>query len=70
METKKISVDTFPIRLGQFLKFSNVVQDGLEAKLLIINGEIKVNGRVEVQRGKKLVSGDEVQINDVLLTLA
>lgn len=55
-----ITVTNVPIRLGQFLKLANVVQDGLEAKLLIQQGEVKVNGVFEIRRGRKLTHGDEV----------
>ncbi len=56
-----------PIGLGQFLKLANVVQDGVEAKIRIANSEILVNGTPETQRGKKLVHGDVVKIDDLSL---
>lgn len=48
------------IKLDQFLKLQGVVQTGGQAKLLIQAGEVKVNGTVEVRRGRKLVPGDRV----------
>jgi ribosome-associated protein len=48
------------IRLGQALKKSGVVGSGVEAKMLIQNGLVKVNGIEEYQRGKKLRDGDIV----------
>lgn len=48
------------IKLDQFLKLVGVVQSGGEAKLLIQAGEVRVNGKVEVRRGRKLVTGDRV----------
>jgi len=57
-----ITVTKVPIRLGQFLKLANVVQDGLEAKLLIQQGEVRVNGVLEIRRGRKLTHGDEVSM--------
>lgn len=48
------------IKLGQALKAAGLVDSGVEAKIVIINGEVKVNGQVEVQRGKKLRVGDTV----------
>ncbi len=57
-DQKSIQVDELPIRLGQFLKFANLVQDGFEAKIRIQHGEILVNGITETQRGKKIVAGD------------
>ncbi len=49
------------IKLGQALKAANMVENGGFAKEVIINGEVKVNGHVEYQRGKKLVDGDIVE---------
>lgn len=51
-------VSELPIRLGQFLKLANLVQDGFEAKIRIQYGEVLVNGEVETQRGKQLKAGD------------
>ena len=51
------------IKLGQALKAAGLVESGVEAKLLIQDGQVKVNGQVEVQRGKKLVAGDIVEFD-------
>lgn len=51
------------IKLGQSLKAAGLVGSGVDAKLVIINGEVKVNGKVELQRGKKLKAGDIVSYN-------
>ena len=48
------------IRLGQALKAAGFVESGADAKDVIVQGMVKVNGEVEVQRGKKLYAGDEV----------
>lgn len=48
------------IKLGQALKAAGLVESGVEAKFAIQDGKVKVNGQVEVQRGKKLVAGDTV----------
>lgn len=50
METIKIR-DEF-IKLGQALKAAGLVESGVEAKIVIQNGEVLVNGRSELQRGK------------------
>lgn len=57
-----IVVDSLPIRLGQFLKFADMVQDGIEAKIRIQEGEVRVNGEVETRRGKQLQHGDIVSL--------
>ena len=48
------------IKLGQALKAAGLVESGVEAKIVIQNGEVKVNNVVETQRGKKLYDGDLV----------
>lgn len=55
-------VRELPIRLGQFLKLANLVQDGFEARIRVQEGEVLVNGIVEKRRGRKLFSGDSVTI--------
>lgn len=60
----EISVSRYPIKLGQFLKLANIVQDGLEAKAFILNGEITVNGDPEIRRGRQLYRGDKVVCAD------
>jgi len=52
------------IKLGQALKAVGLVESGVEAKYAIQDGLVKVNGQVETQRGKKLVSGDIVEFNN------
>lgn len=61
METIKIR-DEF-IKLGQALKASGLVESGVEAKIVIQNGEVLVNGRPELQRGKKLTGGEVISYN-------
>ena len=48
------------IKLGQLLKATGMVESGVEAKIVIQDGEVKLNGAVETQRGKKVVAGDVV----------
>ena len=48
------------IKLGQALKAAGLVESGVEAKIVIQNGEVKVNNVIETQRGKKLYDGDIV----------
>ena len=49
------------IKLDQFLKLRNIVGSGGQAKVLIQSGEVKVNGEVEVRRGRRLNIGDVVE---------
>lgn len=50
------------IRLGQFLKLANLVESGAEAKPVIQDGHVRVNGEVETRRGRQLVRGDVVSL--------
>lgn len=52
------------IKLGQALKAANLVSSGVEAKFVIQDGLVKVNGQTELQRGKKLYDGDIVEFNN------
>ena len=61
METIKIR-DEF-IKLGQALKAAGLVESGVEAKIVIQNGAVLVNGRPELQRGKKLTGGEVISYN-------
>ncbi len=51
------------IKLGQAIKAAGLVESGVEAKIVIQDGEVKVNGAVETQRGKKLFGGEVVEYN-------
>ena len=51
------------IKLGQAIKAAGLVESGVEAKIVIQDGEVKVNGVVETQRGKKLFGGEVVEDN-------
>ena len=53
------------IRLGQFLKLANLVDSGSDAKPLLMNGAVLVNGEVETRRGRQLVVGDVVVVGGV-----
>lgn len=46
------------IKLGQAMKLAGLVGSGIDAKMVIQNGEVKVNGEVDERRGRKLYPGD------------
>jgi len=50
------------IKLDSFLKGANAVGSGGEAKLIIADGQVTVNGEVELRRGRKLYPGDKVRL--------
>lgn len=50
------------IKLDQFLKLMGVAPTGGQAKIMIQDGDVLVNGKIETRRGRKLVSGDQVVV--------
>lgn len=60
MDTIKIQINGAFIRLDALLKLSGVAATGGQAKVMIQNGEVLVNGSTCVQRGKKIIAGDKV----------
>jgi ribosome-associated protein len=57
-----VKIDTPFIKLDSFLKAVNAVSSGGEAKLLINDGQVRVNGEIELRRGRKLYPGDRVEV--------
>lgn len=69
MKKHEIEITTEYIKLQDLLKFSTLTSTGGEAKILVQDGAVSVNGEVCTQRGKKIRPGDQVQIADILLTV-
>ncbi len=59
----KIKLREDHIKLGQALKAAGLVESGVDAKFVIQDGLVKVNGSIETQRGKKLIAGDRVEFD-------
>ena len=57
------------IKLGQALKLAGLVSSGVDAKFVIQDGQVKVNGEVDTRRGKKLYSGDNFEFNGQVVTV-
>lgn len=68
MKTIKIRDDY--IKLGQAMKLAGLVGSGVEAKIVIQDGKVKVNGSTEFQRGKKLRNGDIVSYQGETIQIA
>lgn len=66
---KKITITTEYIKLQDLLKFASMVSTGGEAKTVVNDGEVKVNGEICTQRGKKLRQGDVVSYKDKEVTV-
>ena len=60
-EIEEVMINTEFIKLDQLLKWANFTGSGVEAKIFIQNGEVKVNDTVETRRGKKIYDGDIVE---------
>ena len=63
MKTDRIKIDSEYIKLQDLMKFCGLVGTGGEAKIVIQNGEVKVNGEVCTMRGKELRAGDKVEFD-------
>lgn len=58
----EIKINSEFITLGQFLKFANVISTGGEAKIFLSQNDVFINDELDVRRGRKLRSGDKVEI--------
>ena len=70
MDKTEINITTEFIKLDALLKFAGLADTGGEAKLLIQNGEVSVNGEVCTMRGKKIRSGDTVSVHGNEVTVS
>ena len=64
MKIFSVKIDTEFIKLDQFLKWVGLVLNGADAKSIISKGLIRVNGEVEIRRGRKLRLGDIVELDN------
>jgi ribosome-associated protein len=62
-----IAISTETIRLGQLLKLANVIDSGSDAKMLLAEGGVSVNGETEIRRGRQLRVGDMMQLDDIVI---
>ena len=63
MREERVKIETEFIKLQDLLKFAGAVETGGEAKLLIQEGQVSVNGEVCTMRGKKLYPGDRAELD-------
>lgn len=63
-EPREVEIREKSIRLGQFLKLADLVDNGGDAKPLLLQGMVSVNGETEIRRGRQLVRGDVVSLGD------
>lgn len=70
MAQQRVTITTEFIRLDSLLKLAGAVGTGGQAKLVILDGLVKVNGEVCLMRGKKLFDGDEAEYDGERITVA
>ena len=61
---REVPIRDESIRLGQFLKLSDLIDSGADAKPLLAEGVVFVNGELETRRGRQLAKGDVVSVGD------
>lgn len=66
---QEIFIETEFIRIDQLLKYASIVGTGGEAKYIIGEGMVRVNGEIVTQRGKKIRHEDIVEVNDIQLKI-
>ena len=64
---RTVDISKEPVELFKILKFEGMVASGGEAKLVIAEGLVKVNGKTETRKRKKIVSGDSIEFNQEII---
>jgi ribosome-associated protein len=67
---RDVSIRDESIRLGQFLKLADLIDNGADAKPLLMRGLVIVNGEVETRRGRQLTKGDVVTLGEESVRVA
>ena len=69
MEVIEVVINREPVELYKVLKFECLVGSGGEAKLVVDNGLVRLNGEVETRKRKKVVSGDVIEFDQTRMKL-
>jgi ribosome-associated protein len=69
-DSRSLRIENLPIELYKILKLEGLVQSGGEAKHVIADGLVTVNGEVETRKRKKIVSGDRIEFAGVKIEIA
>jgi ribosome-associated protein len=64
-----VEITVEPVELYKILKFEGLVSSGAEAKLVIGNGLVHVNGEVETRKRRKIVANDQIEFNGATLRI-
>ncbi len=65
----EVTLHSSPVALFKVLKFEGLASSGAEAKQLVAEGLVTVNGEIETRKARKLVAGDQIQLGDQILKL-
>ncbi|MBW2655234.1 MAG: RNA-binding S4 domain-containing protein [Deltaproteobacteria bacterium] len=69
MKKRIVKIKKVPVELYKILKFENLASSGGEAKFMIVDGFVKVNGRIETRKRKKIYPGDTVETGGLVLEI-
>jgi ribosome-associated protein len=69
-DTRKVMLASEPVELYKILKFESLVNSGAEAKLVIDDGLVRVNGELELRRRRKILEHDTVEFDGVRMIMA
>ncbi|SFK45301.1 RNA-binding S4 domain-containing protein [Methylophaga sulfidovorans] len=69
-QTIEVELTSTPVELYKVLKFEGIAASGAEAKLLIEQGLVSVNGELETRKRRKIVGGDEIGFEDITLIIS
>ncbi len=65
-----VILERTPTELYKILKFEGLASSGAEAKIFIAEGLVKVNGKIETQKRKKIIAGDRVEYDNNILQIS
>lgn len=69
MEKRRVRIKEAPVELYKILKFENLVASGGEAKFVIADGFVRVNGRTETRKRKKIYPGDVIEFGENVMEI-
>ncbi|MFH2091734.1 MAG: RNA-binding S4 domain-containing protein [Pseudomonadota bacterium] len=67
MEKRTVRITQVPVELYKILKFENIAASGGEAKYMIADGLVLVNGKIETRKRKKIFPGDIVTVDEIVM---
>jgi len=70
MEKRQVHITSVPVELYKILKFECIAASGGEAKHLIADGQVSVNGKIETQKRKKIYPGDVIEACGAVLMIS